>query len=153
MKKEDVREFKNAIIEIHNAIIENSGGEHGIRDDGGLDYISYKILNHLHKTKDPFKIGVFIFKQIAQNHYFLDGNKRTAYLITEFILLKKGHYLTTNYKNAVNFIIKIANYHNPATSKEIEEWLRKNTEPVSEKNIQKYIKEIHNDIFYEGKGN
>ncbi|MAG78043.1 hypothetical protein CL616_01630 [archaeon] len=108
MRKEEVESLKKTIIDIHKFIIYNYGGEQGIRDEGGLYYFTYRLISHLYKTKDPFEIGAFVLKDLAQNHYFIDGNKRIAYMTTIFILYIKGHFLGLKYKDVVNFITQIA---------------------------------------------
>jgi len=135
MNKKDVESLKKEVIEIHDKLIKILGGEEGIRDDGGLYYCAYKILFHLHKTKDPFSIGAFVLQDLAQNHYFFDGNKRTAFVITKYVLLKKGYYLLLSYDESLAIITQLASYIK-MSNKEIKNWLKNNS-----KEYEKVFKE------------
>ena len=125
MDKKEVERLKNFIVETHDFIIEKYGGELGIRDCGGIYYCAYRILFKLHKTKDPFQIGVFVLQDLAQNHYFLDGNKGIAFVMTFFVLWKKGKYLTKRYQDSIAFMIEVA--CKQTTQKIVLDWLRRNT--------------------------
>jgi death-on-curing family protein len=123
MDKKDVERLKNEIIEIHDLLIKLLGGEAGLREEGGIYYWAYKTLFHLHKTKDPFGIGAFVLQDLAQNHYFVDGNKRTAYVFTKYILLKKGKKLLPSYIQALDLLTEIASYKKLNLNK----WLKNNS--------------------------
>ena len=70
------------ILEIHNEIIEKTGGAHGIRDVG-------LFLSVIERPKaryggeelypDAFHKAAAYFDSFAKHHVFLDGNKRTAF--------------------------------------------------------------------------
>ena len=64
---------------LHIQIIEKSGGEQGIRDEGGLFHSLYKVLQKVKTEKIiPSAIAAFAYKEIARKHHFMDGNKRTG---------------------------------------------------------------------------
>jgi death-on-curing protein len=71
-------------LEIHDRSIERYGGGSGIRDNGAL----LAALARPHQTFDqqdlyPTAIekAAAIFESIIINHPFIDGNKRTAYVL------------------------------------------------------------------------
>jgi len=42
--------------------------------------------------ENPENIGAFALNEFAKRHYFIDGNKRTAYAIAKvFMLINKCH--------------------------------------------------------------
>ena len=46
ISRELVLHLQEMIIHLHNAIIRISGGETGLRDEGGIYHSTYKLLNH-----------------------------------------------------------------------------------------------------------
>ena len=96
--------------------------------------------------ENPIKTAAFVFDDLAKKHYFVDGNKRTAYIFTKILLINQGFHLSLNYKNSVDFILKIARYKNPKTKREIESWIKKYIKRINEKEIDKYLKEIYYDL-------
>lgn len=132
--------MEQMIINIHDRIIEISGGEKGIREDGGIYNSTYKLLNHQHKNqKNPTSIGAFILNEFAKRHYFIDGNKRTAYAIAKvFMLINKCH-LKTQYREATKFILEVARYDSKITLEEIKKWLDKNCKLIESKDVKTYL--------------
>ena len=88
-----VLKMEEMIIKIHDRIITSTGGELGVRDEGGVYNSTYKLLGHQYKhQKDPESIGAFALNEFAKKHHFIDGNKRTAYAIAKiFMLINKCH--------------------------------------------------------------
>lgn len=80
---------------IHAASIERFGGTLGIRDEGLLD----SALNrprHLfaYGSTDLIDLAASYAFGIAKNHPFLDGNKRTAFLVAATFLEDNGYTVT-----------------------------------------------------------
>ncbi|WP_094570177.1 type II toxin-antitoxin system death-on-curing family toxin [Mucilaginibacter xinganensis] len=78
---------------LHNLLIDEFGGSKGIRDNGSLE----AALNRPFATFDGQDLyptvvekATAIFESIIINHPFMDGNKRTAYVLLEYLLLNKG---------------------------------------------------------------
>lgn len=67
-----------------------------------------------------------LFESIILNHPFVDGNKRTATIATEFFLEINGLTLSAPDKAFEDFAVHIAESRPPL--EEIEEWLKENTE-------------------------
>ena len=108
--------MKEMIIEIHNKIIEIGGGLQGIRDEGGIYNSTYKLLNHQYKNqRNPTKIGAFALNEFAKRHYFIDGNKRTAYAISKIFMLINKCHLVIEYQEATDFMLEIAKYEGEIT--------------------------------------
>ena len=63
------------IVQIHDKLIEQFGGEKGIVDKGGLDFIVNKVQSA--KTEIYHKAAMLLY-EIIITHPFVDGNKRTA---------------------------------------------------------------------------
>ena len=102
--------MKDMIIKIHDTIVKLSGGSLGIRDEGGIYNSTYKLINHQYKNlRKPTKIGAFALNEFGKRHFFVDGNKRTAYAIAKIFMLINKCHLITQYSEATNFILKHAN--------------------------------------------
>jgi len=120
-----------------------SGGEKGIREDGGIYNSTYKILSHQNKNKkSPTSIGAFILNEFAKRHYFVDGNKRTAYAISKIFMLVNRCHLKTEYHEALKFILEIAKYDSKVTFEEIKKWLDENCTHIEEKDVENYLNKI-----------
>lgn len=72
---------KEAIIIMHNMLLLKYGGPKGLRDEGLLESALGRPINQYyyeHNT-DIFSLATYAFG-IIQNHPFVDGNKRTAFV-------------------------------------------------------------------------
>ncbi|MFH1455404.1 MAG: hypothetical protein ABIF40_00460 [archaeon] len=59
--KEMIELTLHKLLKLYDLIIEESGGEKGVRDEGGLSFSIYNILRYEQKQiKYPFKICAFI---------------------------------------------------------------------------------------------
>lgn len=135
-----VLKMKEMIIQIHNNIIELSGGESGVRDDGGIYNSTYKLLNHQYKNQmNPTNIGAFALNEFAKRHFFVDGNKRTAYAIAKIFMLINKCHLKTQYKEATDFMLEVAKYDSKITFQNIRDWLNTNCSIIETKDVENYL--------------
>lgn len=150
MSKDFIIKNNELLVNLHDLIIKESGGEYGVRDEGGIYNSMFKIWNYskIH-YKEPTKVGALVFEELAKRHHFVDGNKRTAYCFTKSILITSGYHLKIKYTSAVDFILQIANHNNPKTLKEIEEWLKKYVTIIpKDAQIDIYLKDLLYEIRY-----
>lgn len=138
-----VLELSQVICDLHDAIIETSGGDFGIRDSGGVYHSTYAFLNHKNRNAGkPTKLGAFILNEFAKKHHFTDGNKRTAYVLCkQFMLISRCH-LDVDYDEAVKFIIEIAKYDSRVTFEKIKEWLNENCIIIEDKDMRTYLNNV-----------
>ena len=81
------------VLEIHQRVIEETGGSAGVRDIGALE----SALAQPRMTLDGEdlyptiieKSSALIFSMVS-NHPFVDGNKRTAHAVAEIFLILNG---------------------------------------------------------------
>lgn len=144
ISKEIVEKYRKIIIKTHEEVINTSGGCSGIRDEGGLDHAITEIIKagEKHYKTNPQLAAAKIYEMLATRHYFTDGNKRTAHLMTKLSMLASQIHLKLYYKEAVKFIIDIANGKKKLP--EIEEWLRTNSNHVD--TVDEYISEFYEEI-------
>ena len=138
-----VQELKEFILVTHNEVIKTSGGELGVRDDGGIYFSTYAIASYMAKNyQDVPAIGAFIFSELAKKHHFVDGNKRTAFIMAKVFMMIWGRHIILEYRDALPFVLEISKYNSRVTFKDIKEWIEKNSEPAAGKNIATYLKSV-----------
>ncbi|MEK6940801.1 MAG: type II toxin-antitoxin system death-on-curing family toxin [Nanoarchaeota archaeon] len=142
VSREFIKQMEETITHLHDAIIKLSGGENGIRDSSGIYNSVYKLLNHQNKnTKNPISIGAFAINEFAKRHFFIDGNKRTAYAIAKIFMLINKCHLKTQYKEATDFMLEVAKYQSKVSFEDIKRWLDNNCTYIEEGQIKNYLNE------------
>tara|TARA_Y100001972_G_scaffold128408_1_gene188989 strand:+ start:7217 stop:7594 length:378 start_codon:yes stop_codon:yes gene_type:complete len=118
---------RNEVIEIHSILIERFGGSNGVRDNDLLD----SALNRPYQTFDgkelyptPIAKAAAIIESIVKNHPFIDGNKRTGYVLARLILMNENIDILANQEQKYQFVISIST--GDLTFEEIKDWLEKN---------------------------
>ena len=82
------------VLAIHNEQLAEHGGLTGIRDEGLLESALARPLNlAAYHTPDCADLAVAYGFGIARNHPFMDGNKRTAFVVIELFLAMNGYEL------------------------------------------------------------
>jgi death-on-curing protein len=82
------------VLAIHNEQLAEHGGLTGIRDDGLLESALARPLNlAAYHTPDCADLAAAYGYGIARNHPFLDGNKRTSFVVIELFLAMNGYEL------------------------------------------------------------
>jgi len=144
----------DTIIKFHDEIIKKSGGELGVRDDGGIYNSISKLLNHQQKNRrDPESIGAFAINEFSKRHYFIDGNKRTAYAIAKIFMLINRCHLKIKYGEATKFIMEVAKYKSKIDFIEIKNWLKERCEIIDEKELENYLSRSFFDVVFDDYGN
>ena len=65
------------VLAMHRDQIERYGGSHGVRDPGLLESALYRPQSSYYA--DLIEQAAALWESLAQNHAFIDGNKRTAF--------------------------------------------------------------------------
>ncbi|MEY4747741.1 MAG: hypothetical protein RLZZ416_790 [Candidatus Parcubacteria bacterium] len=86
------------ILRVHAAVVDETGGNHGIRDRGALSTLeALPRLRSFRKELYPdlfTKAAVYV-RNIIGGHPFIDGNKRTAMAAADVFLQLNGYQVTT----------------------------------------------------------
>jgi death-on-curing protein len=101
----------STVISVHQKLIETHGGTIGIRDEAGLiSALSrpFQQFDFKDLYDDDLKKAASLVESIISNHPFLDGNKRTAYVILRLFLINKGYDINATEDEKYQFIIDIA---------------------------------------------
>jgi death on curing protein len=78
-------------IEAHRLLIEEFGGHHGIRDTGLLESAVIRPQNGYYSNL--IDEASALMESLANNHAFIDGNKRICFVTTDVLLRLNGHFL------------------------------------------------------------
>ena len=80
------------VIAIHRRQLAEHGGSDGIRDKGLLESALFRPKNQLaYGNPTIFNLAAAYGYGIAKNHPFVDGNKRTSYVVTRTFLKLNGY--------------------------------------------------------------
>ena len=100
----------DVVIFLHNLLIDEFGGSKGIRDRGSLEAaINRPFATFAGQDLYPSAVekAAAIFESIIINHPFIDGNKRTAYALLEYLLLNRaGVRLDAGFEEKYDMVIK-----------------------------------------------
>lgn len=97
-------------LAIHNRLLALDGGAVGVRDEGLLKSALARP-QHLHTYGDkpsPIELATAYTAGIIRNHPFLDGNKRTGFLVGALFLEMNGYRLTASEEDATQAILGLA---------------------------------------------
>jgi len=120
------------VEQLHKILIDNFGGTQGLRDKAALDSaLSRPFQTFDNKDLYPSIIekAASLIESILINHPFIDGNKRTGYLLLRLFLLNNGLDIYASQDNKYEFVINIAS----GTLKYdgIVSWLASNTTKIN----------------------
>src|ERR1700687_6004505 len=90
------------VIEIHRLLIEEFGGLHGIRDQALLESAIFRPQSGYYNNL--FEEAAALMESLANNHAFLDGNKRISFVLTDVMLRANGYFLDVEPVDAHEFI-------------------------------------------------
>ena len=111
---------------IHEILIDKFGGTTGIRDRGSLESAinrPYQTFDQRELYPDPIHKAAAIFESLISNHPFIDGNKRTAYVLMRLILSENGLSLHADDNEKYKFVLRAAK--GEIKFDQIREWLTK----------------------------
>lgn len=116
------------ILAVHEEQLAEHGGGTGVRDAGLLESALARPHNlAAHGAPDAADLAAAYGFDLARNHPFVDGNKRSAFVTTELFLALHGYRLEASDADCVMTTLKLA-------AGELEEvdfasWLRQQIKP------------------------
>jgi len=90
------------VLAIHTDQIERYGGSQGVRDPGLLEAALFRPQTGYYA--DLIEEAAALWESLAQNHAFIDGNKRVAFAVTYTFLEINGAWLTADADATYAFI-------------------------------------------------
>lgn len=92
------------VLQIHHQQIDNYGGHHGIRDRALLESAVFRPQIGYYNT--VAEEAAALMESLANNHPFLDGNKRVAFAAMHTFLLVNGFDLEVEPLAAYEFMMR-----------------------------------------------
>ena len=122
---------KDLTLAIHSRQLAEHGGLDGVRDDAMLE-------SALARPRQQFAYGdptpavpalaAAYAYGLARNHPFVDGNKRTAYVVCRTFLILNGHDMTAPREERYTVFLRLA--AGALSERELVVWLEANCTPV-----------------------
>lgn len=127
MKQEPRWLSLKTILTIHQDQITQHGGSYVLRDQGLLESALARPQNtfHYHPKSSLVELAAAYGFGIAQNHPFVDGNKRVAFQAMYVFLGLNGISIETAETEVVETVLKLASGN--LTQDQLGEWLETNT--------------------------
>ena len=115
------------VIAMHNALISAFGGSLGILDEGAL--ASALMRPQLGYYDGLIQEAAALMESLANNHAFVDGNKRVAFFVTDTFLRMNGHFINCDNDEAYAFFIRMFEASSFRFT-ELNSWLEEKVEPL-----------------------
>lgn len=109
------------ILAIHEDLVDRYGGAHGIRDMGALESALFRPQTGYYN--DLIEEAAALWESLAQNHPFIDGNKRIAFAGTYVFLAVNGISVDADPLEAYVFINELYEARD-FRYEHLVEWLR-----------------------------
>lgn len=107
----------------HDEQLAEHGGARGVRDRGMLESVMARPLNLVaYGEPDAAELAASYAVGIAHNHPFVDGNKRTAAVVSETFLILNGHALGCDDVELVTTFLSLA--AGELTVEALADWFR-----------------------------
>lgn len=115
------------VLAIHDRLLVEHGGAAGVRDEPLLQSALGRPLNHIaYASSDIIELAAKYTTGIVQNHPFIDGNKRTGFVIGVLFLELNGYRFTASEEIAAQAVLELA--AGAIDEKKFCEFLRANTQ-------------------------
>ena len=99
------------VMQIHSTLIDEFGGSNGVRDVSLLVSAINRPFGGTENSEFyptiPEKAGALI-ESLVKNHPFIDGNKRTGYVIMRLFLMQNSFDLEATQDDKYKFVLDIA---------------------------------------------
>lgn len=119
------------ILFIHSRLINETGGEFGVRDLGVLQAAVARpkaTFDGTERYPDIFSKAAALMESLVNNHPFLDGNKRTGITIVGLFLQINGWILTADNHQLSQFVLQVA--QSKFDNEAIISWLKEKCKPT-----------------------
>ena len=97
------------VLAIHDRQLVEHGGAEGLRDEALLESALGRPLNHFaYESSDVVALAAKYTAGIVQNHPFVDGNKRTGFVVGVLFLELNGFRFTASEEAAAQAVLELA---------------------------------------------
>ena len=100
----------DVVLAIHDEQLAEHGGADGVNDLGLLESALARPRNFYHYSADSnlSRLAAAYAAGICQNHPFIDGNKRTAWVVCAVFLELNGRAVLVSQEEVVEMMVSIA---------------------------------------------
>ena len=119
---------------LHRILIDKFGGSHGVRDNAALESAiarPFQTFDGKDLYTSVLEKGASLIESILINHPFIDGNKRTGYILLRLFLIQNRIDINASQDNKYEFVINIAS--GTLKFEGIVSWLRSNTRKMNDR--------------------
>ena len=110
-------------LAIHDRQLAEHGGGSGVRDPGLLESALARPINSWsYGEADAAALAAAYAFGVARNHPFVDGNKRTAWVLARLFLALNGHELRFEAAEAIAAMLALA--AGELSEEEMADWFR-----------------------------
>jgi death on curing protein len=100
-----------AVFQFHDLSIAEFGGSMGIRDRGAIESALGRPKNLLaYGSPDVFDLAAAYTSGLSQNHGFIDGNKRTAFVTGALFLEINGYRVEAEQAEVIAAMLSLAEH-------------------------------------------
>jgi death-on-curing protein len=97
------------VLAIHDRQLVEHGGAEGLRDESLLRSGLARPLNHLtYASSDIIELATMYTAGIVQDHPFVDGNKRTGFVVSVLFLELNGYGFKASEEAAAQAVVELA---------------------------------------------
>src|SRR6266849_4041354 len=115
------------VYRMQHRLIELFGGLHGVRDKGAVEAAVFRPQTGYYNSLA--EEAAALMESLANNHGFLDGNKRIAFTATDVFLRRNGFYIEVEGPEG-NAFIQGSMERQEFRFATILEWLRHHIKPL-----------------------
>src|SRR5277367_3894172 len=91
------------VYQMQYLLIERFGGMHGVRDKNAIESAVFRPQTGYYNSLT--EEAAALMESLANNHGFIDGNKRIAFAATDTFLARNGFYLDVGALETYRFIM------------------------------------------------
>jgi death on curing protein len=111
-------------LAVHDRQLAEHGGGIGLRDQGGLESALARPVNKWnYGEEDIAALAAAYAFGIARNHPFVDGNKRTAWVLARLFIALNGEPLRFTAADAIEAMLALA--AGELSEEEMADWFRR----------------------------
>jgi death on curing protein len=115
------------VYRMQHRLIELFGGLHGVRDKGAVEAAVFRPQTGYYNSIE--EEAAALMESLANNHGFLDGNKRIAFAAADVFLRRNGFYIEVESQDGYDFIYGSLDRHEFRFAP-ILDWIRRHVRPL-----------------------
>ena len=112
---------------MHDVLIQEFGGAAGLRDEAALTSVLMR--SQLGYYDTLVQEAAALMESLANNHAFVDGNKRVAFFVTDTYLRMNGHFVDCDNNEAHSFFMHLFDTGTFRFA-QLEQWIEEKAQPL-----------------------